>query len=189
MILIFKGLLAKGDLAARASLGLTCSSLYRILKYVDPEPMRLWNIANPPPWPSWPLGSLSPDHPSPEAVEGLLRVVAEFLGDKYRGVWAGRRIKKFNMGGHYRSYHFLHIEVYGENGSEAERKFKNRMDAYVEFHAMEFASSKLVRLVPCPLGIGNDWYREVQPFKSSLPYFDLRKFIFVEPPRWELLDD
>jgi hypothetical protein len=116
MILIFKDLLAKGDLAASVSLGLTCNLLYSILKYADPESMAFMNHRE--------AFTFIP-YMTRGTREALIDIVASFLGDDYRGVWAGNEHRGLMSEPHYRSYHFLNIEVYGTEGSEAQKRFES----------------------------------------------------------------
>lgn len=159
MIMIFESLESKGDLATRVSLGLTCRSLYSILKHVHPAPISIMNIATFPsnPW----------RNQTPKTDQELMKVVAGFLGNKYRGLWAGLGYQTSGYRRAYRSYHFLNIDVYGEDGSEAQRRFEDRMREYVE---MQYVcdDGTVIQMLPCPLGKGDDWYDEVAAHLRSL---------------------
>ncbi|KAF8847591.1 hypothetical protein BDZ45DRAFT_754728 [Acephala macrosclerotiorum] len=146
IFLVFKQLFAEGNVATYVSLGLTCRSLYAILKTLHPKPI--------------PFRLRTCNHRSILAQIGhdviMLKTVAEFLGPGYRWIWAHKQKPLA-----WRSRHFLNKDAYGKEGSTAKDGFQHRMLDYLRLQGRDPSTRTTVEMLPCPLGKGEDWYEEV----------------------------
>lgn len=159
MIVMFENLRKGNDIVTSVALGLTCKSLYEILKCIHPMPIALLNVM------FIPKRCTTPHYSFPPTTYwGLLDGGGGFLGDIYRGIWAGDMIRNRN----HRSYHFLNIKVYGKKGSATQRRFEERMQDYVNTQYIT-DNHQSTHLLPPPMGKGFDWYGEVQAVAASGP--------------------
>lgn len=144
MFHVFEQLLAEKDIATCVALGLTCNSLYAILKSLHPEPIKLrtYNVRSL-------FAMLLPNG-------ALLRHVAEFLGPGYRMIWTHKQKPLA-----WRSGHFLNKKVYFREGGLAEARFQDRMLDYLQLQFRDPNTRDTLVMLPCPLGKGEDWYEDV----------------------------
>lgn len=167
-------MLAEGDLATSTSLGLTCRSLYEILKELHPKPIIVAELQH--------TATHHGDLVTGNRCRGcrgcrLPKIIGEFLGPKYRGVRILPQLfqlMQFPVPAYralwtkYGAYHFLNTEVYGtEHGSEAELRFMSNVKYYVESQFAGRTVDNPTNLVPCPIGKELGWGGEVLQTSSS----------------------